>query len=211
MTQQDEIRLLLAGGVVKRASELRAAGIRPQAIADALRMGSITRTAAGAYYAREEGSVVEDIGLATAATKMPKAVACLMTAAYLCGLVDRPPAEIWLALPVGAYAAKQGTIPCRIRRWYSSEAFTQGIGTKDVHGVQVRHTAPARTVFDLLRDGSRLGLADAGVLAARRFVQDGGSIAEVISFAEVLKMPRQARQTIDILATALNEASVARG
>ncbi|MCQ8278880.1 hypothetical protein NFI95_10515 [Acetobacteraceae bacterium KSS8] len=49
MTQREALLRLLADGSVRRAVDLRAAGIRPQAIADALKDGLVQKAAVGSY------------------------------------------------------------------------------------------------------------------------------------------------------------------
>lgn len=151
MTQQEQLQSLLADGSVRRASALRAAGIRPQAVANALSAGLIARSATGAYYKPGTGSAPELVGLAAACSRMPQAVVCLMSAAYLCDLVDRPPETIWLAPPVGAHEAKEGETPQRVVRWSYPGALEVGVVDKEICGVRVRHTGgpgPSSTCCD---------------------------------------------------------------
>ena len=203
MTQQEQLQSLLADGSVRRASALRAAGIRPQAVANALSAGLIARSATGAYYRPGTRSAPELIGLAAACSRMPRGVVCLMSAAYLCGLIDRPPEAIWLALPIGAHGAKEGQTPQRIVRWSYPGALEVGVVDKEVCGVRVRHTGAARTVVDLLRYRRWLEDADVGILAARRFVQGGGMVDELLDVAEAVDVPREVARVLMTLEAAL--------
>ena len=108
MTQREALLRLLADGSVRRAVDLRAAGIRPQAIAGALEKGLIRRAAVGSYFL--PGAVEDPVMLELAATcqRMPRALVCLMSAAHLCRLVEDAPKRAWLALPVGAHGGTPG-------------------------------------------------------------------------------------------------------
>ena len=196
MTQQEQLQSLLADGSVRRASALRAAGIRPQAVANALSAGLIARSATGAYYKPGTGTAPELVGLAAACSRMPQAVVCLMSAAYLCDLVDRLPEAIWVALPVGTHGAKEGETPQRIVRWSYPGALEVGIVDKEICGVRVRHTGAARTVVDLMRYRRRLEDSDEGILAARRFVERIGTVDELLDVAEAIDVPREVKQVL---------------
>lgn len=205
MTQREALQSILADGSVQRASALRAAGIRPQAIANALNAGVIVRTGTGAYYQPGTAKVPELVGLATACSKMPQGIVCLMSAAYLCDLIDEPPDTIWLALPVRAHEAKAGIMPQRIVRWSYTGALEVGIVDKEISGIPVRFTGPARTIVDLLRYGGRLGHATAGVSALRRYLATGGTVEEVLIVAELLSAPRDTKKVLETLASAFDD------
>lgn len=205
VTQRDEIRLLLADGSVRRASALRAAGIRPQAIADALTAGLIARTAVGTYYVPGASSEPDLVDLAAAVAGMPRAIVCLTSAAGLCGLDGSASLKLWLALPVGAHPAKSGKMPRQLLRWSHSGAFEVGIATKEICGVAVRYTDAARTVVDLLRyrrHFSDAGGIEVGVRAVRRFIADGGQPSTLLQMAEVLRASKKTRQAISTLSAA---------
>ena len=206
MTQQEQLQSLLADGSVRRSSALRAAGIRPQAVANALSAGLIARSASGAYYRPGIGVAPELVGLAAACSRMPKAAVCLMSAAYLCDLVDRPPETIWIAIPVGAHGAKEGEIPQRIVRWSYPGAFEVGIVDKEICGIRIRHTGAARTVVDLLRYRRWLEDADVGVLAATRFIRESGTVDELFDVAEAIRAPTAAMRALETLDVVLNTA-----
>ena len=130
---------------------------------------------------------------------MPRGVVCLMSAAYLCDLIDRPPEMVWIAIPVGAHGAKEGETPQRIVRWSYPGALEVGVGDKEVCGVRVRHTGAARTVVDLLRYRRWLEDADVGVLTARRFVEGGGTVNELLDVAEAVDVPREVGRVLKTL------------
>ena len=144
----------------------------------------------------------ELVGLAAASSRMPKAVVCLLSAAYLCDLVNRPHEKLWLALPVGAHEAKEGETPQRIVWWSYPGALEVGVVDKEICGVRVRHTGAARTVVDLLRYRRWLEDGDVGILAARRFVQKGSTVDELLDVAEAVDAPREVARVLRTLEAA---------
>jgi predicted transcriptional regulator of viral defense system len=194
--------MLLADGSVRRSSALMAAGIAPHAIASALKVGRIARSAAGAYYCPGACPTPELAGLASAAARMPRGVACLISSAYLCGLADELSRPIWMALPLQAHEAKAGEVPMRVLRWSYRGAFERGIEESHVCGVLVRHTGAARTILDLIRYARHLGGPDMGIAAARRFVANGGAFGDVLALAEEMKPPKEAAGILSVLGVA---------
>jgi hypothetical protein len=134
---------------------------------------------------------------------MPRAVACLLSAAYLSKLLDDPPPDIWLVLPLGTHAAKPGKTPQRIFRWSYEGALDAGIFEGELCGVRFRHTGPARTVVDLIRYARHVGGADPGIRAAKRFVAAGGDIDEVRVISKCVGAPRDTVRVLAMLTTAL--------
>ena len=193
---------MLADGSVRRSSDLRAAGIRPQAIAIALEAGLVARTATGTYYRPEAVPAPELAGLAAACSRMPRAVACLASAAHLSGLVEDIPGTLWLALPVGAHEGRPGSTPQRVLRWSFAGAFDVGVVDKKICGVRVRHTGPERTIVDLVRYGRRVGGPEPGILAARRYVATGGAMEDVVAMAAALEVPGGTVRVLETLVTA---------
>lgn len=198
--------MLLADGSVRRSSALQAAGVRPQAIADALAAGRIARSASGAYYLPGACPTPELAGLAAACSRMPKGVACLLSAAYLCGLVDYLARPIWMALPLQVHEAKAGEIPQRVLRWSYAGAFETGIQEREICGTLIRYTGAPRTILDLIRYARHLSGPDIGIGAARRYVSTGGTFDDVLAIASQLKPPKEAERILTVLGTALKAA-----
>lgn len=200
VSQRAMLERLLSDGSVRRSADLIAQGIQPQAIADALRAGVITRAAPGAYHAASTTIQPEVLALAVACTRAPRAVACLLSAAYLCDLTDEPPPITWLALPVGFHAPKEGGRRQQVLHWSHPGAFEAGVVQTELCGVAVRHTSRARTVVDLFRYSRYLSGEEAGTRAAGRFLRGGGSLATLLRMAEEVAAPTR---TVRALTTVL--------
>ncbi|WP_338665913.1 hypothetical protein VQH23_12180 [Pararoseomonas sp. SCSIO 73927] len=187
--QRALLEQLLSDGCVRRSAYLLAAGVRAQALADAVRAGIVVRAAPGAYHLPMAGRPSARLAIAVACARSSRATVCMLSAAYLCGLVDAPPVLTWLALPVGAHAPKHGGLPERILRWSHAGAFGEGVVTDELCGVTLRRTDAPRTVVDLLRYARYLGEDDAGLHAGARYVRQGGDPAALLKVAERLATP----------------------
>lgn len=191
--------MLLADGSVRRSSALMAAGISPHAIASALKAGRVARSATGAYYLPGACPTPELAALAAAGARMRRGVACLGTAAYLCGLTEELVAPIWMALPLRAHEAKAGDVAVRALRWSYEGAFERGLEEQTVCGTLVRHTGAGRTILDLIRYARLLGGPEFGIAAARKFVAAGGDFADVLGLADEMKPPKEAMRVLSVL------------
>ncbi|WP_426954579.1 type IV toxin-antitoxin system AbiEi family antitoxin domain-containing protein [Muricoccus radiodurans] len=195
--------MLLADGSVRRPKALRAAGIRPQAIADALRAGQVAKTQEGAYFVPGAEPRRDLVDLAGACTRMPRAVVCLLSAAHLSGLVDEAPPKLWLALPQGVHATTVGDTPRHVLRWSYEGAFEVGVIEDEVCGVAIRRTNAVRTVVDLLRYSKHVGGIGAGIHAARRYVATGGRATDFLVVAETLQVPSSTMRDLQVAAAAI--------
>lgn len=198
--------MTLAGGVVRRSSDLLAAGVRAQTIAKALAAGVIVKTAHGAYHLAQGAPEPWVVGLAAACARMPRAVVCLTSAAYFEKLVDGPPPLTWLAMPIQVHEAQVGQVAHRTIRWSYEGAFDIGIVEDTVCGVPFRRTGSARTVVDLVRYSRHLGGEAIGIEAGRRLAARGGNFEEVLAIARTLRTPTAALRTMEIMASSLRRA-----
>lgn len=203
VSQRAMLEQLLSDGSVRRSAELIAHGIQPQAIADALRAGVITRAAPGAYHAASTTIRPEMLDVAVACVRAPRAVVCLLSAAYLCELTDAPSSVTWLALPVGAHAPRRREGRQQVLHWSYAGAFDVGVVRTELCGVMLRHTSAARTVVDLFRYSRYLAGEEAGTRAADRFLDRGGDPATLLRIAEEVAAPMK---TVLALVNALGHA-----
>ncbi len=153
----------------------------------------------------EPGGPSTVAALATACERMPRAVICLQSSAYLHGLLDEAPTRLWLALPQGHGVAKPTDPSWRIIRWSDARAFKTGVVADDRFGALIRRTDAARTVVDLLRYSRYLRGLRPGIRAARLYVAGGGAAADLIAVAKQLRVSTATMRDIEILADALGE------
>jgi hypothetical protein len=188
-----------------RSSAVQAGGIRSKSTAEALEGGTIARSADATFHLADASPTAELAALASAGARMRKGVACLVSAAYLCGLTDQLRRPIWIALPLRMHEARPGEVPQRVLRWSFSGAFDTGIEESEVCGTLIRHTGAARTILDLIRYARHLRGPEIGIEAARRYVADGRSFEDVLAMASQLKPPKEAVGILSVLAAVLKD------
>ena len=136
-------------------------------------------------------------------SRMPRALVCLTSAAYLAGLLDEEPEAIWVAIPAPSHGAKLDGVSHRLLRWSFPGAFEAGVSKNAVGGAVVNRTGPARTVVDLIRYARHVRTKHAGVLAGRRLASGGGDPLEIMEIARRTNAPAETLRTVEILVHAL--------
>jgi predicted transcriptional regulator of viral defense system len=103
--------------------------------------------------------------LVVIATRVPRAVVCLISALAFHGITTQVPHEVHIALPRGQRSPRLGHPPIRVFR-FTGRAFSEGVETHAIEGVPVRVYGPEKTVADCFKFRNRIGL-DVAVEALR--------------------------------------------
>lgn len=154
--QAERVREILASRGLMRAAELRALGIVPATLSRMTADGLISRLGRGLYQL-PDAAVEEQHTIAEAAKRVPRGVACLVSALSFHELTDQLPKRVWLAIGRKDWAPKLDTPPIRIVR-YSEKLLAADVETHRVEGVEVKVFSPIRTVIDLFRLERLVGL-----------------------------------------------------
>ena len=88
--------------------------------------------------------------LAEASKRVGRGVVCLVCALAFHELTDRFPRQVWMAIGGKDWLPRIDHPPVRIVRFPAGQ-LTQDVETHRIEGVEVRITAPARTVVDCFR------------------------------------------------------------
>lgn len=121
-----------------------------------LRRGEVERVARGVY--RLHDAPLSELETVAAVSKrIPGAIVCLLTALHVHGIGTQAPRAVWIAIDRKARKPVAPRLPLRIVR-FSGAMLTYGIEKRQVLGVSVRLTSPARTVVDCFRYRNKLGL-----------------------------------------------------
>lgn len=171
-----------------RPRDLEALGIHRSVLRTWLRGGTAKRVGRG-LYRRTDVEPNEYETIALVAARVPQAVVCLLTALRVHGIGTQAPREVWIALDRKARKPQLGKLPVRVVR-FSGPMLTCGVETREIQGLPVQITSPARTVVDCFRYRNKIGLdvaleAMREVLATRR-----ASIPEILRIAEVGRVRR---------------------
>jgi predicted transcriptional regulator of viral defense system len=161
------------------------------------REGKVLGMARG-LYAGAEAEITTHHSLVEAAKRVPHGVICLLSALAFQGLTDELPFEVWMAVPKGAWTPKGGSPPLRIVH-VSGAALTEGVETRTIEGVDVRVYSPAKTVADLFKFRSSVGL-DVAVAALREVIRRRKATpSELWRAAEVCRVSKVMRPYLEAL------------
>lgn len=149
---------------VLTASETERAGIHSQNLTRLVTEGVLERIARGRYRAADQ-AVTERHGLALAASVAPDGVICLLSALSFHGIGTQLPWEVWIAIKRGCRAPVLAHPPLRVVR-FSGAAFTEGVETHLVEGQTVKVYSVAKTLADLFKLRTRIGI-DVAIEALR--------------------------------------------
>jgi len=177
----------LAKGVL-RAKELEARGFSRAQLGRKVAAGELVRVGRG-LYALPDREIGEHESIVHAALRVESGIVCLLSALRLHELTTQNPPEVWLAVPRNTRVPRLDWPPLRVLRW-SGAALTDGIIDREVDGVPVPVTTPARTVADCFKHRSAVGLTVAiEALRDSRRVR-AGTIDELMEAANVSRVRR---------------------
>ncbi|MEJ2731413.1 MAG: type IV toxin-antitoxin system AbiEi family antitoxin domain-containing protein [Deltaproteobacteria bacterium] len=154
-----------SGGILRTAQALRA-GIHPSTLYTMRDAGTLEVVSRGVF--RLAGS--EPLGnpdLVTVATRVPSGVICLISALAFHQITTQIPHEVHVALQRGAALPRLEYPPIKLY-WFKDQAFTAGVDTHKLDGVDIRIYSPEKTLADCFKFRNKIGL-DTAVEAVRLY------------------------------------------
>lgn len=194
-TQRERaIRLARRHGMLT-ARAAAAQGIHGQVLSRLVREGVIERVSRGRYRLTDAPQS-EWHGLALVAGAAPHGVVCLLSALDFHGIGTEMPSQVWLALPRSVRKPSLEWPPVRVFR-FGGASMTEGVETHTVDGVTVRVFSPAKTVADLFKYRSKVGMDVC--LEALREVRKGrlATTDDLLRFAQVCRVDRIMRPYLE--------------
>ncbi len=149
---------------VLTASDARGAGIHSQGLSRLVAEGVFERLSRGQYRLADR-PVTEHHGLVMAARAIPDGVICLLSALGFHGIGTQLPVDVWIAVPRGSRTPAIRHPPVRVVRM-GGVAFVEGTERHRLEGAVVRVYSVAKTVADLFKYRSQVGV-DVAVEALR--------------------------------------------
>ncbi len=169
-----------------RAEDLEARGIPRHRLGGMLRRGEVERVARGMYRLRNV-PFTELETIAAVCKRIPGAIVCLLSALHVHGIGTQAPRDVWIAIDRKARKPRVPDLPVRVVR-FSGPMLSYAIKTRDVLGVPVRITSPARTVVDCFRYRRKVGL-DVALEALRDAVRSRkATMDEIVRVADVCRI-----------------------
>jgi len=169
-----------------RAVDLEVHGIPRRRLAEMQRRGEILRVARGLYRLRS-APATELETIAVVSKRIPGAIVCLLTALHVHGIGTQAPRDGWIALDRKARKPQVPGLRVKVVR-FSGPMLRYGIKTREVLGVTVRLTSPARTVVDCFRYRKKIGM-DVALEALRDVIRSRrATVGEIARVAEVCRI-----------------------
>jgi len=182
---------------VLRPRDLAKHRISRTALARMKAKGEIEQLGRG-LYALPGTSGTLNQGLVEVAKRVPKAVACLLTALRFHELTTQAPFEVWIALPREAWRPRMEYPKLRVLR-FSGESMTSGIETHVIQGVKVRVFNPAKTVADCFKYRNKFGL-DVALEALREcWREKRATMDDLTRYAEICRVRNVMRPYLESL------------
>lgn len=138
-----------------RLQDLDAAGLTRARLRTMVARGEAERLGWGLY--RRASTPTELDTVATVCARVPDGVVCLLTALAIHRIGTQAPSDVWLAIDRKARKPTLDGLPVHVVR-FSGAMLHYGIEERQVQGVVVRLTSPARTVIDCFRYRNKVGL-----------------------------------------------------
>lgn len=186
-----------AEGGVLRTSKAIALGIHPRTLY-AMRDAAVLECLGRGLYRLAELPPLGHPDLVRVALGVPTGVICLLSALSLQDLTTQIPHEVYLALPRGAERPRLAHPPVRVF-WFTSSAFSEGVETLTMDGIDVRVYGAAKSVADCFKYRNKLGL-DLAIEALRLYLRRPGScVDDLLFFARVCRVENVMRPYIEAL------------
>jgi predicted transcriptional regulator of viral defense system len=184
------------GGVLKTGEAL-SAGIHPRTLYEMERSGILEKLARGLYRIADMPPLGNP-DLVSVALKVPNGVICLISALAYHGITTQIPHEVYLALNRGAEPPRLEHPPIRVF-WFTGQAFTQGLESNRLDGVQVRIYSPEKTIADCFKYRNKIGLDTA--LEALKLYRERKrfKLDDLMQFARVCRVDKVIRPYLEAL------------
>lgn len=197
-TGGDAILSLLEDTSVIRVRDVIEAGIHPEVLRRMHSRGRIERVARGMY--RKTGAPIGPYqSLIEVQKKMPNAVMCLLTALRYHEVGTQSPREVWIALPHETRMAKMQHPRIRTVR-FSGAAYTSGIETRTVGGIELKVYSVAKTIADCFKFRNKIG-TNIAVEALRDAYRDKKFIPdELWRYAKICRVTRVMQPYLEVVA-----------
>jgi len=196
-TQSDQLLELARRGPL-RARDLDDAGIPRVILRRLCDRGLLERVDRG-LYRLVDASVTESSSLAEVAIRVPEATICLLSALAVHELTTELPRAVWLMIDRRARTPRITYPPIEVVR-ASGRARDHGVEVRDIEGVPVRITSPAKTVADCFRYRRHVGL-EVALAALREYMRAHRSgIDDLLAAARADRVLTRMRPYMEALA-----------
>lgn len=191
------LRRLRSFGGAFRSGQARALGISSRALAQLRDDGHLEQLSRGVFRMTSL-QAPSNPDLLVVATRMPRAVLCLISALAFHDLTEEVPHAVHVALPRGAELPRLEHPPLHVIRLRPA-SLAAGVEVHRVDGLDLRVFSAAKSVADCFQFRGQVGLdtALAALKALRR--RRGFDPEELLRFAKVCRVERLVRRYLEAI------------
>ena len=194
-TNPEKVLEMVREAGVLRSREVAKVGVPRTVLSRLERQGKIQRNGRG-LYTLADAAATEQLDLMEVCKRTPEGVVCLISALNFHGMTTQIPHEVWLAIGNKAHQPRIEYPPVRIVR-FSKASLEFGAETRDLDGVAVRVTTPAKTVADCFKFRSIVG-TDVSIEALKEYRgKRKGTLDELWRAAEVCRVTNVMRPYLE--------------
>lgn len=191
------VKKLRQHGRVFRSYQARARGISSSMVETLCQKGEVQRIGRGVYQFTNAGPL-SDPDLVTVAMRVPRGVICLISALGFHNLTAEVPHAVDLAVLRGTEPPRLDNPPVRSYQ-ISEPAFSAGIETHMIDGVEVNIYSPEKTLADCFKFRHKIGL-EVALDALRRWKSSADSSpATLLHYARICRVERVIRPYLEAL------------
>lgn len=197
MSKAEQILNIAKDRKILRTSDLKSIENSRVYLSALVKNGELLKIGRGLYVLPDE-SFTENQTILETAKAIPHGVVCLISALRFHELTSQNPFEVWLAIERKARFPKIDTLPLRIM-FFTGKAFTEGIETHEIEGIEVRVYNPAKTVADCFKYRNKIGL-DVALEALRDvWTKRKATMDELWYYAKICRMTNVMRPYLESL------------
>ena len=184
------------GGILRTSEALRA-GIHPSTLYT-MRDGGILEVVSRGVFRLASSEPLGNPDLVTVATRVQSGVICLISALAFHEITTQIPHEIHVALKRGAEIPRLEYPPIKIY-WFKGQAFTAGVETHQLDGVDIRIYSPEKTLADCFKFRNKIGL-DTAVEAVRFYRERRGvNVDALMRYAAICRVEKVMRPYLEAI------------
>jgi predicted transcriptional regulator of viral defense system len=183
------------GGVIRTAKAIQA-GIHPRVLYQ-LRDENLLEQLSRGVYRLTDQEAVSDPDLVIVATRIPKAVICLVSALSFHEMTTQIPHTVSVALPRGSDTPRLDYPPISIHR-FSKEALLAGFTVHRIDNVPVKIYSPEKTLVDCFKFRNKIGMDV--VLEALKFYKGRREfkLGEILKYAKICRVEKIMRPYLEM-------------
>jgi predicted transcriptional regulator of viral defense system len=180
-----------------RPVDLEAIGAPRVALTRMTAKGLLEKTGRGLYVLPDSlGSDTES--LAIIATKVPKAIFCLLTALQFHGLTTQLPHRVWIAMPRGSHTPHIAYPPLKMVQ-FGGLTYGEGIEVHRRDNITIRVYSIAKTIADCFKYRNTIGLDVAIEALKEAHARKTFKMDELWHFAKVCRIAKVIRPYLEAI------------